>query len=112
MADFPYAGSISAGTHRPEDLIPAFLAVLCDLCWDENRQMRKDANGVQLEGYDKIIAEWDVDNLDYSVQEGENDVGFLLDELFDALEACAPEGYCFGAHPDDGADFGFWEAER
>ena len=32
--------------------------------------------------------------------------------LMDAINDYAPEGYYFGAHPGDGADFGWWEAEN
>lgn len=37
---------------------------------------------------------------------------FLWEELFDALNACAPDGFYFGAHPGNGSDYGFWEAEE
>lgn len=103
MTDFRYAGSISTNTLRFQDLIPTFLAVLKDLC---------EVNGAPVRSeYDEIVGKWDVENLDYSLQDGSNDVAFLLDELCEALEECAPDGYCFGAHSGDGADFGFWEVK-
>ena len=33
---------------------------------------------------------------------------WLMDDLFDALEECAPKGHYFGSHPGDGSDLGFW----
>ena len=35
----------------------------------------------------------------------------MVHELFDILDDLAPEGYYFGAHPDDGACYGFWKPE-
>ena len=32
-------------------------------------------------------------------------------EILDAMQEIAPEGAYFGAHPDDGACFGFWSDE-
>lgn len=89
--------SVSHGTLRDEDLIPAFEGVL-------------DTAGVE---YDRPAA---VDKL----LEGEpltdnelEEVGYYLNEtLFDLMNGIAPEGTCFGSHPGDGSDFGFWEIEE
>jgi hypothetical protein len=40
------------------------------------------------------------------------DAQFLLESLFDELDAHAPEGYYFGAHPGDGSDYGYWANEE
>lgn len=37
---------------------------------------------------------------------------YLLDILLEILDSYAPEGYYFGAHPDDGSDFGYWSIEQ
>jgi hypothetical protein len=90
--DFGYYGTVIAGTHRPEDLIPAFMEVLHDLA-----PIRVDAL-YQVFG-DEIRNAADRD-------------GYFVNEvLFNALDECAPEGYYFGAHPGDGSDFGYWPEE-
>ena len=89
--------SVSHGTLREQDLIPAFEEVL-------------DSAGVE---YDRPAA---VDKLLLGLSLTENEqeeVGFYLNEsLFDLLDGIAPEGTYFGSHPGDGSDFGFWEAEK
>lgn len=42
----------------------------------------------------------------------QDDAEFLVEDLHEALNEYAPEGYYFGAHPGDGADFGFWKSEE
>jgi len=86
-------GSVSFGTMRAEDLIPCFLDEL---------KLLSDSD--------------DVDTLTTGIEErmeGEGyfeseDAGCDLDALFDALDGYAPSGAYFGAHPGDGADYGFW----
>lgn len=91
-------GSVSAGTHRPNDLIPAFMTVL---------------EIVDPTTCAKLSPSWPdfarEDNGDYWY-DGE-DAATLLDSLFDALDEIAPEGMYFGAHMGDGTDFGYWPTE-
>jgi hypothetical protein len=89
--------SVSTATLREIDLIPAFEEVL-------------DAAGVEYDrpaSADKLL-------LGQSLTDDEwEEVGFYLnEELFDRLDEIAPEGTYFGAHPGDGADFGFWPVEE
>jgi len=74
-------GTISHGTLRPEDLLRAFA--------DELEYL--DADGK----YAELIAE---------ARAGDD----VVAELEDALNEFAPPYCYFGAHPSDGADFGFW----
>lgn len=84
-------GSISHGTMRPDDLIPAFV-------WELSRIAPTD--------YAALIhtTESFMDGGDYDSEEAYR----LLDELTDALDSCAPPYGYFGAHEGDGSDYGFW----
>jgi len=89
--------SISHGTLRYEELIPAFEAVL-------------GTAGVEYDhppSVDKLL-------LGQALTHDEQDeIEFYLNEtLFDLIDGIAPEGTFFGSHPGDGADFGFWESEE
>ena len=87
--------TISWGTMRSEDLIPKFLGVLKTYAKDK---------------YDEYVNEnpevLNIDGLD------DETLGWIVDELFDKLDEIAPEGTYFGAHPDDGADYGFWSVDQ
>ena len=85
-------GSISSGTMRAEDLIPAFIAAIPD---DDRRA-----------SYEMELAA-----LDFEDGDQQEDMDDLLDRLFDVLGEYCPEGYYFGAHPGDGADYGVWAVE-
>jgi len=101
------SGTVISGTLRTEDLLDALSTelerlVTADMksqrivpttdysAWTtihENRALIHDA---RLEPISDIASE-------------------IVNELFDALNEYAPEGMYFGAHRDDGTDFGFWE---
>lgn len=91
-------GSIIHGTHRPQDLIPAFLDAIESIrpLTDEEKDILEMITNLPDEHYYWIS------------EEGYND----LDALFDELELLAPDGFYFGAHPGNGSDFGFWELEE
>jgi hypothetical protein len=100
-------GSVSSGTMRTEDLIPDFIYELRRQV-PLTREHRKLIRGIELDirnhtphGKDAShSAYWDLD------QAGED-----LGELMDALDTYAPPYFYFGAHPGDGADYGFWLSE-
>lgn len=52
---------------------------------------------------EEAVKEW----VGLNVQEPQE----LVVKLIDALDAYAPEGFYFGAHPGDGSDYGFWMHE-
>jgi len=90
--------SISHGTLRWQDLVPAFLNALSDI--DEEKFLAVVFPNRMPSGYDFAH-----EDSDYWHSE---DCMLALDDLLNALDECAPEGYVFGAHPGDGSDFGFW----
>jgi len=87
-------GTLIAGTMRAEDLIPTFLDEIERLDPDRAKEIQRTYGDV-------------IDASDYESE----DAAWLLDKLFDTLEELAPEGFYFGAHPGDGADYGFWPVE-
>jgi len=92
--------SLIHGTLRAFDLIPAFLGVIENT--PEYTQIMQ-TNDWNL----KVIFDPSADENDERWES--DDICFFLNEtLFDILNNYAPEGYCFGSHPGDGSDFGFW----
>jgi hypothetical protein len=91
-----YLGSVSSGTMRPEDLIPAFLSV-CDgirLSSEDRAKVSEKARESAKEGY-------------YETEQPCHD----LTELWDILNSYSPPFFYFDSHPGDGADYGFWLSE-
>lgn len=107
VTTFPYYGTVSHGTMRAEDLIPAFLSVLEDLAPDRYRSM--------ISGDDPqdaaVIACLTVDGRGEITDDLLEHASEMLHWLFDELDTCAPDGYYFGSHPGDGSDYGFWQVE-
>lgn len=87
-------GSLISATMRLEDLIPCFMR-------EAHTLASTDAERAQLDEIKKRKAA-----PGYYDSE---DAAFNLEELFDLLNEAAPEGFYFGSHSWDGADFGFWE---
>ena len=87
--------SVSHGTMRSEDLIPAFLDVL--------KQYAPDNYDAYVKANPEVL---DLDGMD------DETLSWVVEELFDELDKIAPEGTYFGAHPGDGSDYGFWSVEE
>ncbi|GEA16725.1 hypothetical protein E308F_29710 [Moorella sp. E308F] len=98
-----FTGSVISGTLRSEDLIPRFLDLL-EHYWPEQAN-----NLLRLYNLPK---DWDLEIIKDFIEERPEDVDWLLETLFDALDEIAPKGCYFGSHPGDGSDFGFWECEE
>ena len=94
--------SVISGTHRAQDLIPAFLDVI------------REYNPA---GYAQIILNPSIpayvqDEGDSSEWWDSSECADYLDSLFYDLGEIAPEDCYFGAHPGNGSDFGFWTIEE
>jgi len=93
-------GTISHGTLRPEDLIPAFHSALIALggrlpesAWESME--RFDDGTIPQTGEDLAdFHEW------------------LLDDLYGSINSVLPEGWYFGAIEGDGSDFGIFEVDH
>lgn len=94
-------GSIIHGTHRTQDLIPAFLDALREVAPSAHEQF------ILSGGVPAYVA----DEGDSSGWWDTQAAAYMLDDLYEALDAHAPDGHYFGAHPGDGSDFGFWSVE-
>ena len=116
-------GSISSGTMRPEDLIPTFCAELESLAKRpgivsakgrkvhlklvreiKTRIEQSDVLHTNPEGFDGPLSEEDT-------YYESDDCHYDLESLFDALGEYSGPYFYFGAHPGDGADYGFWLSE-
>jgi hypothetical protein len=105
-------GSISEGTLRTEDLLSAFLSELEGLVLlsgdyfsrPENFDHRDRLNNLAGEAQDCFAEDGE------EIQPDKEDTASELvnETLPNALQEFAPPYCYFGAHPGDGADYGFW----
>ena len=101
-------GTVIHGTHRSQDLIPAFFEMLNTLGDRDRVQSIRDEFKIP----DSELIGSDLRIVDDHPWWNSEDASCLVNEvLFNALNDHAPEGSYFGSHPGDGSDFGFWEFE-
>lgn len=109
-ANYPM-GSVSCATMREEDLIPTFCYELQGLARQTGilpAKTRRQHAKLVREIEKRMHSENSVLSDDYYASE---DSGYDLESLFDALGEYAGPYFYFGAHPGDGADYGFWLSE-
>ena len=97
----PQPGTLIEGTTRHQDLIPAFLAELQRIDpvgYDSIVRDTYPIPGYVERSYNPPTHEWWYSDEAYD----------LLTRLFADLDNASPAGHYFGAHPGDGADFGYW----
>ena len=106
-------GTIIHGTMQPRDLIPAFMDALID--------NGADQVAMRLTSHYHHAYDWaadfgglrvDDETLDRIQEEHPDAASELITDLFDALDAIAPDGMYFGSLEGDGCDYGFWEMEE
>ena len=109
-------GTISAGTMQPRDLIPAFMDALIDNGADKvamrlitEYQYAYDWASDYHTGDELGGLRVDDETLDRIQAEHPDAASELVIDLFDALDAIAPDGMYFGSLEGNGCDYGFWE---
>lgn len=112
-------GSISSGTMRPEDLIPAFIEALDNLKEELSLSLKVGASFEETEDVKQRVSQ--LDDLLADIEQNQHKIPNYFDSedamydlnetLFDALQEFAPPYCYFGSHPGDGADFGFWPSQ-
>jgi hypothetical protein len=93
-------GTVIHGTLRSEDLLTAFSAALED-CITRNPELPLKERTIAT------ALVWHAREVDPDSEAASE----VISDLIDALREFAPPGFSFGAHPGDGADFGFWQDE-
>ena len=102
----PMIGSVSTGTMRTEDLMPAFADALSLMPAYSDTEIVRRATLKLLDDVEKFLGSpealpgWDSEEAQW-----------LMQELFDELDNHAPLHMRFGSHDGDGADFGFWPTD-
>ena len=106
MAQFQL-GSISTGTLRTQDLIPAFTYKMGELTHDPVSNTSKYPTEAMAKLWDEAIHLIGTDQW-WTLDPEDSGVDDLLNDLTDALDELCPPFVYFGTLEGDGADFGFW----
>lgn len=128
-------GTVIHGTGRIQDLVPAFLRELYSKDEDKARELaalipsslqggalcnhrvlesmreRRGVDAALVRNITNAYFMMLLSNLNSNEDHAwwvSDDVMYLLEDLFDALDDHAPTGCYFGSHPGDGSDFGYW----
>ena len=105
MRTVDFTGTVSEATMLARDLIPSFMDILAlynKRAYDEiNDSLREYARMDDWRDVSDDGERWDSQAASY----------ILNDEIWSAMNDIAPTGYYFGAHPGDGADYGYWRVE-
>jgi hypothetical protein len=103
-------GSISTGTLRTEDLLPAFTYTMGELTHSPISNTSKYPNEAMAKLWDEAIKAINNPDTDTNPLSDDECVARneILSDLQDALNELCPPFVYFGTLEGDGADFGFW----
>lgn len=104
MKTVDFVGSVSWGTMRAQDVLPAIMGVLRDYHpqgYDAVCDAIAEDLGVEYDDLDSEHDAWYSGEMSYIINE----------TAWDAMGEIAPKDHYFGAHVGDGADYGFWPVE-
>jgi hypothetical protein len=98
-------GTLIHGTLRNEDLLQAFESELSRIRgFQKHQKIVGEARAAIRRGHN-VGFDWAEANENFHMTE-------IVNDLMDALNEYAPDGYYFGSIEGDGADFGFWQDEE
>ncbi len=112
-----FLGSIASGSLRTEDLLPAFLDCLDSWKEELSLSLPIGATFEQTESVKREVSRIDDLLADIESRQSSDDyyeseeAQYDMESLESELQNVAPPYFYFGAHPGDGADFGFWLSE-
>lgn len=98
-----FHGTVSTGTQRTRDLLPVLCAEYM-VYSDSTPPVLVEAEA-WLQGESTYYAQYNLADFELCGAE-------LVGEMIEALDALAPEGTYFGAHPGDPSDFGWWPSDE
>jgi hypothetical protein len=104
MRTVDFTGSVSWGTMREQDVLPAIMNVLVvhhPTAWEEIAGVVRDETGYR----------WDDLPDDHDFWSSGAMSGLINEDAWDAMNEIAPDDHYFGAHVGDGCDYGFWPIE-
>lgn len=103
MKTVDFSGTVSEGTMRPQDLLPAIMDVLREY-YPEAYQL---VTSIVISEFN--IAYRNLRNIGEHIAWQSEEMSWIVNEVaWDAMNEIAPDSYYFGAHPGDGANYGFW----
>lgn len=100
----PLGGTLIHATMRNCDLVPVFLRALRGT--KEYKHFMLECKRVK-----DLRVVIDLNASDQDERWLSEAMANFVEDLFDALNNYAPEGYYFGSHPGDGSDYGYWTDE-